>query len=172
MTWHEISGADHYVVSRRTTGSYSVIGTPSTASFSDTSVSASTTYVYKVVARNSSNDEISSYSYPDIATTVSFTDPDLEAGVTVMKAVHITELRNAVDLARTAAGLGGASWSGSLTSGSTVISAAHIAELRTNLNAALAALGASLWTYTDPTLTAAATRIKRVHINELRERVK
>lgn len=98
-----------------------------------------------------------------------FTDDPLTAGVTI-KAVHVTELRNAVNQARSLAGLGAASWAESVTSGVT-IKAAHIVELRTRLGEARAALGLSAANYTDPNLTAGIT-VKAAHLQELRDRVR
>jgi RHS repeat-associated protein len=98
-----------------------------------------------------------------------FTDDPLTAEVTI-KAVHITELRDAVNQARALAGLGAASWAESVTSGVT-IKAAHIVELRTRLGEARAALGLSAASYTDPNLTAGIT-VKAAHVQELRDRVR
>jgi hypothetical protein len=101
-----------------------------------------------------------------------FTDPTLTAGATVVKAVHITELRQAIATLRTRYGLSPVSWTDStLTSGLTTVKAVHVMELRTALNAVYAAAGSPLPTYTDPTLTAGATTIKAVHISELRTAV-
>jgi hypothetical protein len=48
-----------------------------------------------------------------------------------VKAVHISELRSAIDAARTALGLSNASYTDStLTPGSTIIKAVHVNELR------------------------------------------
>ncbi len=99
-------------------------------------------------------------------TPVTFTDDPLVAGTTRVKALHITELRTAINTKRTQAGLGAFSWSAAPVSGGPIL-ASHIAELRT----ALAALGVTA-NYTDPTLTPGTTRIKAVHIQELRDSVK
>ena len=58
----------------------------------------------------------------------SFTDPSL-AGVRV-KAVHINELRNALDPARAALALTPLSYSSTLTGGTSLIRAVHVTELR------------------------------------------
>ncbi|MGZ4808496.1 MAG: hypothetical protein ACXV7D_04130 [Thermoanaerobaculia bacterium] len=42
---------------------------------------------------------------PDLATTVIFTDSSLVAGTTVVKSVHVTELRTAANAVRQLAGL-------------------------------------------------------------------
>ena len=52
------------------------------------------------------------------------------------------------------------------------IRAAHITELRTALNEARIMLPLAPVTFIDPTLTPGSTRIKAVHIEELREGIK
>ena len=98
-----------------------------------------------------------------------FTDDPLTAGVTI-KAVHVTELRDVVNQARSLAGLSAASWAESVTSGVT-IKAAHIVELRARLGEARAALGLPAASYTDPNLSAGAT-VKAAHVQEIRQRVR
>ena len=99
-----------------------------------------------------------------------FTDDPLIPGVTVIKAAHITELRDAVNQARARAGLVAASWADSITSGVT-IKASHIVELRARLAEARSALGLSAASYTDLNLTAGNT-VKAAHVQELRDRVR
>ena len=98
-----------------------------------------------------------------------FTDDPLVAGVTPIKALHITELRTAVNQARARAGLAAANWAEAVAAG-VVIKAAHVVELRARLDEARTALGLAAATYTDPGL-AAGTIVKAVHIQELRSRV-
>jgi RHS repeat-associated protein len=89
--------------------------------------------------------------------------------VTTVKAQHLQELRQAVNAVRGVAGLTAATWTdASLTS--VVIKAAHIQELRDRLNEALSALSISVSPFTDPTLTVGGTLIRRVHVEELRQR--
>jgi hypothetical protein len=99
-----------------------------------------------------------------------FTDDPLVPGVTVIKAVHITELRTAVNQARARAGLAAANWAEAVAAG-VLVKAAHIVELRARLDEARAALGLPAASYTDPTLTVGVTTVKAVHIQELRQRV-
>jgi RHS repeat-associated protein len=100
-------------------------------------------------------------------TAYTFTDDPLVVNVTSVKAVHLTELRAAVDQARAHAGLSAASWAESISSGVTLIKASHITELRARLAEARTALGLSAASYTDPNLTIGDT-IKAAHIQELR----
>jgi RHS repeat-associated protein len=97
-----------------------------------------------------------------------FTDNPLEVGGTLIKAVHITELRTAVNQARAFAGLSAASWTDSSLTGFS-IKAVHITELRTKLDEARAALGLSAVTWTDSSLSGVI--VKAVHISELRTKV-
>jgi len=100
--------------------------------------------------------------------TTTFTDDPLVAGTTFMKATHVTELRTAVNAARTRNGLAAAAWTDpALTPGLTTIKAVHITELRAALNAVYTKLGRTLPTYTDPTLGVGTTS-KAAHIQELR----
>ena len=98
-----------------------------------------------------------------------FTDDPLAAGVNI-RAIHITELRDAINQARVRAGIGNASWAESVTTGVTV-KASHITEMRSRLAEARSALGLSAATYTDSGL-ASGFLIKAVHIQELRDRVR
>jgi hypothetical protein len=97
-----------------------------------------------------------------------FTDVALTAG-TLIKAVHVMELRTAVNNLRARLGLGAFSFADvSLTAGATIAQAVHILELRAALNEVYDALVLSRPSYnTDPSL-AAGTTIKAAHITELR----
>jgi len=109
--------------------------------------------------------------------TYSFTNDPLVGGAngTPIRAVHLTELRAAINTAR---GL----WSlppidpwptdHAVSPHVTLIKKAHLDELRSALNAAYAAAGAPAPQYTDPTITANATPIKAAHFNELRAAVR
>jgi hypothetical protein len=101
-----------------------------------------------------------------------FTDDILVVGVTTAKAQHIIELRQAVDALRVVAMLPSASWTdAALISGFSTIKAVHIVELRTNLDNALTALGYPTQAYTEPALST-GNIIKRMHIEELRQRIR
>ena len=91
-------------------------------------------------------------------------------GVTVIKAVHITEFRTAVNQARARAGLAAATWTDAALQG-VAIKAMHIVELRARLDEARVVLGLPSASYTDPTLTVGVTTVKAVHVQELRQRV-
>ena len=104
--------------------------------------------------------------------SVDFTDNPLVAQSTNVKAVHITELRTAINAARTRNGLAASTWTDpTLTARSTTLKAVHITELRTALNQVYTRLGRALPTYTDPTLVAGQTTSKAAHVQELRNAV-
>ncbi|HJP91183.1 MAG TPA: RHS repeat-associated core domain-containing protein [Pyrinomonadaceae bacterium] len=99
-----------------------------------------------------------------------FTDDPLSAGNTLIKAVHVTELRSAINLLRARVGLAAASWAETVNAG-VAIKASHIIEMRTRLGEARTALGLAATSYTDPAL-AAGTQIKASHIQEIRDSLK
>jgi hypothetical protein len=102
--------------------------------------------------------------------TPTFTDDPLTPG-TVVKAVHITELRARIDSLRASHGLPAYGWTDpTITNGSTGILALHILELRGALAQAYDAAGGMPPAYTDPSL-GAGTVIKAVHMTELRAAV-
>jgi hypothetical protein len=105
-----------------------------------------------------------------VATTIVFTDPVLEAGVTPVRAVHVTELQTAVNAVRASAGLAAATWAESAGTGVTV-KASHLEELRDAVGAARTAIGLSTASYADPTLYTQSTEIRKAHIEQLRGNV-
>jgi subtilisin family serine protease len=101
-----------------------------------------------------------------------FTDPSIVAGSTVIKARHLSELRNRVNALRARCGLTDFTFTdATVTGGATIVKAIHITELRSALDAAYTACGVTRPTYTDPTLSATSTAVKAVHITELRTAV-
>ncbi|MBP8274119.1 MAG: RHS repeat-associated core domain-containing protein, partial [Acidobacteria bacterium] len=105
---------------------------------------------------------------PSPVAPVTFTDDPLVAGTTMVKAVHITQLRTAINAARVVAGLTAATWTDTLTADTTVIKPVHVTELRTALSAVYTALGVTPPTFTDATLPVDTALIKAVHLQELR----
>jgi len=102
-----------------------------------------------------------------------FIDDPLTAQSTIVKAVHFTELRAAINRVRATRGLAAFAWTDpTLTSGSTQVRAIHLTELRTALNQAYQAAGRTVPMYTDPSPVAGATLIKATHLNELRSAVR
>jgi hypothetical protein len=101
-----------------------------------------------------------------------FTDPTLTPLTSIVRAVHFTELRGAIDTLRARQGLTAFGWSDpSLAAGATTIKQVHLAELRSAVSAVYAARGLSAPAWTDATITPAATVVRVVHITELRAAV-
>ena len=173
LTWTASTspiGISRYEIERSYNhGSYSLVGTSTTASFANSSVSPGITYLYRVRAVDTQN-VFSGYSNLDLATTILFTDDPLVSGLTKVRAVQFSEMRQAVNAVRKSAGLAAATWTDTNLAGM-LTKAIHIQEMRNYLSPALAALGFSAPSYTDPALTTGVTRIRKVHLEELRQRV-
>ena len=101
-----------------------------------------------------------------------FTDHPLVPGVTPVKAVHFTELRDRIDVLRREAGLAPFAWTDRvLTAGVTPVRLAHLLELRSALGDAYAAAGRSVPGWTDAAPAGGATPVRAVHLMELRAAV-
>jgi uncharacterized protein YkwD len=116
------------------------------------------------------------YSYvvtvidPALVGPPTFTDEVLQAHTTLVKAVHLTELRQAVDDLRGRYLLGAFTWTDpTLTAGSTPIKAAHVTELRSALDAVYDAAQRTRPAYT--TSPAAGGTVRAVDVAELRSAV-
>jgi uncharacterized repeat protein (TIGR01451 family) len=169
LTWDPVVNATNYQILRSSNhGAFAVVGAPLSNTFVDSSLSPNTTYLYLVRAADAST--LGSPSSVDLATTILFTDDPLSTGSTVFKAVHITELRTAVNSVRAAAGLSQTTFTDASLTGIRP-KALHITELRSALDAARSAIGLPALTYTDPGL-APGGRIKAAHYRELRAGVK
>ncbi len=172
ISWNAISGASGYDVYRSDHNSaYALVGQPSGTSFTDNSITLQpdTTYLYKVAARDSAFND-GPQSALDPATTIIFTDDPVTTS-TKIKAVHITQLRTAVNAMLVAAGQPTVTFTDSSLTG-VKVKKVHIQELRTGLTLAHSTLGLSAISYTDTTITVASTKVKAAHINELRNGVK
>ena len=168
LTWTAAAGAARYQVERTASAStpFTVVGTPTATTFTDTTVTAGRSYIYRVRAIGS-NGEKSGYTKSVVSTAISFTDPTLTANVTPIKAVHFTELRQAVNSVRSAAGLAAAAWTDNNLVGAP-IKAVHMQEMRDKLSQALTTLGVATPSFSDSPATPNVTPIKKAHIEELR----
>jgi hypothetical protein len=170
IAWTAAANATGYQLERSSNnGAFVLIASPAGTSYVDTAVAAGTTYVYRVRALGATGTVPSAYSNSDHATTVIFVDEPLVPGVTVIRAIHLTQLRQAVNAVRVAAGLAAVGWTDPTPNGLPV-RAVHITELRNALTPALTALGKTA-TYTDPTL-GPGIPVKAVHFQEIRNLVK
>jgi len=171
LSWTASAGAvDHYEVERATSlaGPFAFVGNAATTSFTDTSVSNGTAYLYRVRAVGAGGVN-SAFSNLALGAAFTFTDDPLTAGVTSVKAAHLQEVRQAVNAARAAANLSAATWTDASLTGVSV-KGVHVQELRDRLGEAIAALGIGVSGYTDATLAAGVTVIKKIHVAELRQR--
>ena len=101
-----------------------------------------------------------------------FTDAVLRPGVTPVRAVHFTELRQRIDALRTAQGLGRFRWTDpALQVGVTPVRLVHLLELRSALAAAYTAAGRPVPRWTDPAPVRGTTPIRAAHLMELRAAV-
>lgn len=167
VTWSAVGDATGYTIERgMALGAFVQIAQITGTVYTDTGLSPNTTYLYRV--RAVAGTAMSTFSNIDHATTILFTDDPLLPGTRV-RAVHLTEIRTAVNAVRAAAGLSLMSWTDPNPAG-IAVKAVHITQLRSALAAALSALGKTA-AFTDPTLTPGMP-IRAVHFQELRNLVK
>jgi hypothetical protein len=172
ITWTPIGEATSYEVRRSGDGtSWTLAGSPVAASFNDGALTPNSEYLYVVRAVFGGSGS-SADSAPDLASTFTFSDDPLVAGTTRVKAVHLTELRMAVNALRSMAALSPATFTDSSLAPGSSIRKVHIEELRAAILPARAALGLSMLTFADPTLTAQSTPIKALHLQQLRAALK
>jgi hypothetical protein len=173
LTWTASAGAtgttQYEIVRASAGGAFATITTVSGTSFND-SVATGTAFIYKVRAVDVGGE--SPYTPPDVATTIFFTDDPLVAQQTKVKVIHLTELRQAVNAIRAAAGLPPAAFTDPAISNAVKIKATHCAELRTALNQARTTIGLSSLTFTDAALSTGVTKVRAVHFAELRNGVR
>ena len=107
------------------------------------------------------------------AQTFTFTDDPLTPGVTSIKAVHIAELRQAVNTLRSRHALPPFSFTDpALSEQISPIRIIHITELRTALDEVFDVFGRAHPNYTDPTIDAGVLVVKALHVAEIRHAVK
>ena len=127
------------------------------------------TNVLTVTARDAAGNTGTDTLTVTVTATSTFTDDPLTAQTTLIRAVHILELRAAIDSVRVARALAAFAWTDpTLTPGSTPARAVHLTELRTALTQAYQAAGRALPVYTDPAAVAGVTLVEAIHLNELR----
>jgi len=148
VSWPASFGATRYDVARKQAGSdYTIIGSIDGTLFIDDDVVPNAAYIYKVRAASAST--VTPYSFPEIAVTLLYTDPSL-AGVRI-KALHVNQLRTAVNAIRALAGLAPAALTDpTITPGVTIVKAAHVTQLQSSLNQAREALLIGPWSFGPP----------------------
>jgi len=168
LVWNASPGAVTYEILRNSGSGYMGPAVVAGTSYTDIGALAGIAYVYKIRAVDSLS-QPSLYSMPDVATTIFFTDDPIIANVTVVKAVHIQQLRQAVNAIRTTANLSTV-FPDPFINGAPV-KASHVEEIRFQLTAARSSLGLSQITFSD-TLIAGTTIVKAAHIEQPRAGVK
>ena len=182
VTWtnSSSSGVTGYNVYCATDTGAFVLVTPNPVQspFNHISLTPGLAYRYKVLAWNGSTS--SGDSNIDLATTILFDDPTLIRYVSAVRAIHVMQIRQAVDAVRHAAGFAPATYTDpSLCQsmgpqnecvGGVTIKKEHVQELRDRLVTVLPALNVAIPIFTDSPL-ASGTLIKKEHVEELRSAV-
>lgn len=166
ISWDSVAGAERYRIFRRTgSGVYDEVGDTTLTYFYD-SVPANMAFLYVVYAER--DDRLSPPSAADLAASVRFENDPLAQG-SLVRVVHLTQLRNAVNLVRTLAGLPPATFSEMALAGKT-IRANDVVELRSGLTAAMSALALPAPVFVDPFLS--GVYIRTAHVQQLRDVIK
>jgi hypothetical protein len=101
-----------------------------------------------------------------------FTDDPLQPGVHRAKAVHLSELRDAVDALRTRYSLAPVTWTDQpFVRGVTLVKAVHLTELRVALDDVYQAIGRPLPPWGTPTIVPRTTPVIAAQVSELRAAV-
>lgn len=178
LTWPAVAGASEYVIQRAATiaGGWTTLPQRPTAAMyvDDVSAQPVASFLYRVKTVAGTTE--SGWSNVELATSIAFTDDPVRAKQTVVRAVHLAELRTAVNAVRAAAGL--TPMSGAAPLRGDVVRAIHVEALRAGLAEALAQLQAfasepalASPIYDDSPL-AAGTPIRAVHVQQLRNRTR
>jgi hypothetical protein len=164
VEWNAVAGADQYEIWRSSgDAAFVKVGTTTSLTFANAGLSSGTTYLYRLKAVNASGHS-SPFSTLDWATTTVFADDPLTVRATTVKALHVTQLRSAVNAFRVAAGLTPLAADPEVAVG-TVVGRQHVSALRNGLNDARVALGFTPLAFTDQE----PITIRAVHLGELRD---
>jgi hypothetical protein len=166
IAWNAVPGATGYEVSR----SDGLTFTAASASALDAAAIAGSAYLYRVRATRSGTMS-SAWSAPELMTAVTFTDDPLMTFQTIAKAVHVTQLRSAVNSVRALASLAPVTFTDPSLA-LAPIRVLHIIELRTALAAARASLTLSPLSFAHPALQANMSPLTSTDIAELRAGVR
>ena len=128
--------------------------------------------VLTVTARDAAGNTATATLTVTLTSSFTFTDDPLTAEDTIVKALHITELRAAIDSLRVAGGLAPFAWTDPTLAPGIAAKAVHLIELRAALNQAYQALAKTPPAYADLAVMAGQTIITTVHLNELRSAVR
>jgi hypothetical protein len=169
LNWAVVQTADHYDVYRSTDNvNWTLRGSSSSASFTDSGLTAAAAYLYRIRAVKADL-TVSPFTPIDFATTIPFSNDPL-AACDVIRAVHVLELRDAINVVRATLGIAAATFTDPGLAPGGLMKAVYVNELRSALAPALTAIGVTP-AYTDPTVTSGLT-VKRAHVNELRDLIR
>ena len=163
-------GVAHYRVERSESvfGPFGFIGTATTPTFNDTTVTSQRAYLYRVraVLTNGCQSEPGNMA---LGTAIAFEFNQL--ATQQVKAQHFHDVRTAINAVRAVANLPPANWLRPTLNG-LQINAADVLELRNRLNEALEELDIPVGIYTDPILNTGAngTFVRAIHIEQLQTR--
>jgi hypothetical protein len=166
LEWNPVRGCAYYEVLRRAAGEpLHVFATTRLPFLIDSVVSANAAYLYAVRAVSAAGQR-SGDSPPDLATTVTFTGGTLQPHLTLIRAIHINELRIAVNAVRAIAALSPA---GSSVAAGSIVRATDIQNLRDGVMDARQQLGVAAVSFTDIPL--AGNTITATHVADIRSSV-
>jgi exo-beta-1,3-glucanase (GH17 family) len=157
LTWDAVAGADSYDVLRDS----APIGSSTSNSYNDEAVPAGA-HLYRVRAVGPGG--TSPWSASGLTTT--FSDEPLIPRLTRPRAIHVLQLRDAINAMRSAATLPPTTFTDASLTGVRV-KALHVNQLRSSLDGARDALGLSPLAYAH-TITGGTTPIRSVDLTELR----
>ena len=187
LSW-AATGAAKYRVERSEEKNWvspQLVGTTQASSLGDGGALPGRAYLYRVCSADAGGNCTSPYGNAALGAAYAFTDDplvtpsdhqnglNLGLPLTPIRAVHVTELRAAIDAVRVLAGLGGAQWAvRDEDLPGAAVHRSHVQELRERLGEALQALWVAAPGYFDPDIGSAQSgtvTIKRKHFTELRE---
>lgn len=167
VSWPAVPGIAYDLMRTSSTSVVPLIARVAGGEYVDLDVAPNTVYLYRVNAVYLDG-SIGPLSAADAATTIAFTDAELAAGTTV-KAVHLSELRTAVNALRAAAGLPAALFDGSSIASGATITADQFSAVRVAADQVRALLG--LFPVADAPLVPGLTVIRREDVLSLRAAV-
>ncbi|MFP5247955.1 MAG: Ig-like domain repeat protein, partial [Thermoanaerobaculia bacterium] len=170
VSWVGTQGVAHYEVWRAGGGAgWALLTTTANQSLIDSTASPSAAWIYKVRGISSEPGSTpSAFSNSDLASTYSFTDETITAASTRIKLAHLSQLRDAINAARIAAGLGLFPWS---EPSPILVKAGHWNELKLALDAVRSNLGMPAAVYSAPH-PATGVKVRGAIVTELRANVR
>lgn len=167
VSWSAAGGVARYELFRRgSNGSYQLVAATTATSVVDSGLTSNNAYLYYVRAISTSG-ATSANSPVDAAVTVLFYDDPIIPGKTRIRAVHLTQLRTAINALRATAGLSAATFTDASLIGQ-VVRPVHVLELRDALAAARSAAGLAPVEFSAPA-PAPGEVMRAAHIQELRD---